>query len=64
MSGWCYNMNSKSLVVIADQWLMRHYYYTNNQAKGIVLCLEATLRTTSPLADKTITLCQLLFFTT
>ncbi len=45
MSGWCYNMNSKSLVVIADQLMADKalLLWYNNKAREIRLHLEATI---------------------
>ncbi len=45
MSGWCYNMNSKSLVVIADQLMADEalLLWYINKARGIMLRLEPTI---------------------
>ncbi len=49
MSGWYYNMNSKSLVISAD-WLMADkalliysYYNTTTKTREIMVHVEATI---------------------
>ncbi len=45
MTGWYYNMNSKSLVVIADRLMADEaalLLWYINRAREIMLCLEAT----------------------